>query len=324
LPREERDLFIAANNGHVLAFDNLSALPPWLSDGLCRLASGGSFAVRQLYTDQDEVLFDAARPIILNGIEDVVRRPDLADRALLLTLPWLSEARRRPERKLWQEFELVRPRLLGALIDAVSRGLRALPQVRLERLPRMADFALWATACEASLWPAGTFARTYAANRKGAIEDAIDADPVATCVRELMSERGSWVGSAGDLLRFGADRSRNDAVGCGPDWPKNPRALAGRLRRAQTFLRAMGIEIAFSREGHAGSRIIKMHTRFESSVSTVSSVRSSGSTRHPPPSPDISDESCVELAVPHPTKNASVATPNDADGADANAAAASA
>ena len=98
--------FIVANNGHVLAFDNLSALPPWLSDTLCRLASGGSFAVRQLYTDQDEVLFEAARPIILNGIEDVVSRPDLADRALFLTLPSLSEAQRRPEKELWQEFEL--------------------------------------------------------------------------------------------------------------------------------------------------------------------------------------------------------------------------
>jgi hypothetical protein len=109
----------------------------------------------------------------------------------------------------------------------------------------MADFALWAAACETGLWPTGTFARAYAANRKAAIEDAIDADPVAACVRELMSEHGSWAGSAGDLLRFGANRGRNDAVGYGPDWPKNPRALAGRLRRAQTFLRAMGIEIAF-------------------------------------------------------------------------------
>jgi hypothetical protein len=144
LPREERDLFIAANNGHVLAFDNLSALPPWLSDTLCRLASGGSFAVRQLYTDQDEVLFDAARPIILNGIEDVVSRPDLADRALFLTLPWLSAARRGPEQSLWQDFELACPHLLGALLDAVSHGLRALPQARLDRLPRMADLALWA------------------------------------------------------------------------------------------------------------------------------------------------------------------------------------
>ena len=96
LPREDRDLFIAASNGHVLAFDNVSGLPAWISDTLCRLATGGGFAVRQLYTDQDEVLFDAARPVILNGIEDIVTRPDLADRAVFLTLEPIPEERRRP------------------------------------------------------------------------------------------------------------------------------------------------------------------------------------------------------------------------------------
>jgi hypothetical protein len=95
LPREDRDLFIAAINGHVLAFDNVSGLPTWISDTLCRLATGGGFAVRQLYTDQEEVLFDAARPVILNGIEDIVARPDLADRALFLTLEPIPEERRR-------------------------------------------------------------------------------------------------------------------------------------------------------------------------------------------------------------------------------------
>jgi hypothetical protein len=90
LSREDRDLFIAASNGHVLNFDNVSGLPGWISDTLCRLATGGGFAVRQLYTDQDEVLFDAARPVILNGIEEIVARPDLADRALFLTLGFLD------------------------------------------------------------------------------------------------------------------------------------------------------------------------------------------------------------------------------------------
>jgi hypothetical protein len=89
LPRDERELFIMASNGHVLAFDNLSGLPPWLSDTLCRLTSGGAFSTRRLFTDQDEVLFAAARPVILNGIEDVITRPDLADRALFLTMPSL-------------------------------------------------------------------------------------------------------------------------------------------------------------------------------------------------------------------------------------------
>jgi hypothetical protein len=148
LPREERELFIAARNGHVLAFDNLTGLPPWLSDTLCRLTSGGAFAVRRLYTDQDEVLFAAARPVILNGIEDVITRPDLADRAMLLTLDPITEQQRRPEKALWQDFERARPHILAALLDAAVHGLQVLPRARLERLPRMADFALWATACE--------------------------------------------------------------------------------------------------------------------------------------------------------------------------------
>jgi hypothetical protein len=125
LPREERELMIAANNGHVLAFDNLSSLPGWLSDALCRLASGGSFALRALYTDADEVLFQAARPTILNGIEDVVTRQDLADRAIFLTMGSLRDEQRRPETELWREFELARPRILGALLDAVAHGAHA-------------------------------------------------------------------------------------------------------------------------------------------------------------------------------------------------------
>lgn len=63
----------------------------WISDTLCRLATGGGFAVRRLYSDMDEVLFDAARPVILNGIEDIVTRPDLADRAVFLTLEPIPE-----------------------------------------------------------------------------------------------------------------------------------------------------------------------------------------------------------------------------------------
>jgi len=170
LPREERELMIAANNGHVLAFDNLSGLSPWLSDALCRVASGGSFAVRRLYSDDEEVLFKVARPTLLNGIEDVIGRADLADRAIFLTLGPIDEERRRSEAELWREFELARPMILGALLDAAEHGLRAVGSVQLARLPRMADFALWATACETSLWPAGTFTRAYTANRKTAIE----------------------------------------------------------------------------------------------------------------------------------------------------------
>jgi hypothetical protein len=271
--REERDLVIAANNSHVLAFDNLSSLPHALSDAFCRLATGASFGLRQLYTDADEVLFQAARPILLNSIEDVIGRSDLADRALFLTLPPIAGRHRRSERQLWRDFENARPRILGALLDAAAHGLRNLPGIHLEQLPRMADFALWTTACETAFWPAGRFARAYQANRRGAIEELIDADPVAARVRGIMANRSTWTGSASDLLRADMDVAGHSLSSISAGWPKSPRALAGRLRRAQTFLRALGIEVAFSREGRAGSRVIRIRTSAEKTVSTVSSVR---------------------------------------------------
>jgi len=259
LPREDRDLFIGASNGHVLAFDNVSGLPAWISDTLCRLATGGGFAVRQLYTDQDEVLFDAARPVILNGIEEIVTRPDLADRALFLTLDPIPEERRRSEAELWAEFEVERPRILGAMLDAVVEGIKRLPETRLEKLPRMADFALWATACGTALWPAGTFWSAYCGNRAEAVAGVIDADPIAATVRAMMATRTVWTGTASDLLGALAEVV-GERVAKSKTWPDGPRALGGRLRRAATFLRKIGIEIGFGREGRARTRTINITT----------------------------------------------------------------
>src|SRR5262249_61226519 len=116
---------------------------------------------------------------------------------------------------------------------------------------RMADFALWATACETEFWPAGTFTQAYQANRRGAAEDLIDVDPVAARVRQIMANRSTWTGSASDLLRAGADLAGPGLPSRAAAWPKNPRALAGRLRRAPTFLRGRGIPLALGREGRA-------------------------------------------------------------------------
>ena len=276
LPREDRDLFIAASNGHVLAFDNVSGLPAWISDTLCRLATGGGFAVRQLYSDQDEVLFDAARPVMLNGIEDIVARPDLADRAVFLTLEPIAEERRRPEEELWAAFEAERPRILGVLLDAAAKGLAMLPQTRLDKLPRMADFALWATACETALWPSGTFWSAYCGNRDEAVEGVIEADPIAAAVRALVATRTEWTGTASELLGALAEMA-GERVAKSKAWPDSPRVLAGRLRRAATFLRKIGIEIGFDRKGRARTRIIRITTGQSSAPETGGAQASASS-----------------------------------------------
>jgi hypothetical protein len=282
LSREDRELFIAANNGHVLAFDNVSGLRDWISDTLCRLATGGGFAVRQLYTDQDEVLFDARRPAILNGIEDIVARPDLADRALFLTLEPIPEERRRPESELWAAFEIERPRILGALLDAVVEGLKRLPETRLPTLPRMADFALWATACETAIWPAGTFWSAYSNNRDEAVEGVIEADPIAAAARALMAKRTEWTGTASMLLAALAGEV-DERVAKSKTWPDSPRALGGKLRRAATFLRKLGIDISFTKEGRARTRTIRITTTGRHPAPENAGTQPSASSATPAP-----------------------------------------
>jgi len=208
LPREDRDLFIAANNGHVLAFDNVSGLPVWISDTLCRLATGGGFSVRQLYTDQDEILFDAQRPIILNGIEDVVARPDLADRSIFITLEPIPEERRKAEADLMADVREAAPAILGGLLDAVVYGLNEYDAVRLARLPRMADFAIWGAACEGAIWKNGTFIKAYTTNMDTAVTTIIESDLVADAIRDFMETRTQWEGKSSDLLG-----ALNSAVG---------------------------------------------------------------------------------------------------------------
>jgi hypothetical protein len=246
-PREARDLMIAASNGWVVALDNLSWLPPWLSDALCRLSTGGGFATRQLYTDDEEMIFDAQRPVILNGIEEIATRSDLLDRSLVLQLPALSEDRCRPEAELWADFAKARPRILGALLDAVAAAMKVMPTVRLTRLPRMADFAVWATAAETALgWEPGAFMAAYTGNRGEANDLALDSSPIAGLLRDLADD-GPWEGTCADLLTRLTQAADVKLTGQ-KVWPKDAAALGRQLARLKPNLRRAGITVETWRE----------------------------------------------------------------------------
>jgi hypothetical protein len=254
-PREVRDLAIAASNSWVVALDNLSYLPDWMSDALCRLSTGGGFSTRTLYENDEETIFDGQRPIILNGIEEVATRGDLLDRALLITCPTIAETSRRAETDIWREFEQARPRILGALLDAVSAGLRSLPTTKLDALPRMADFALWASACETALGVrSGKFIAAYLANTKGANELALDSSIIAAPLRRFAEKlQGEWEDSASQLLQE-LTRLVDEQTARSKEWPRRPNALSGRLRRLAPNLRKIGIDVVFGKR-RQGTRI---------------------------------------------------------------------
>jgi hypothetical protein len=248
LPRDDHNLFVAANSVHVLPFDNVSYLPDWLSDAFCRLATGGGYSTRELYTNEDEIQFNVVRPVMINGIEEIITKPDLAERAIPLTLAVIPEDKRRPEAELFAAFAADQPRILGALLDAVATGLRRLPEVRskLKNLPRMADFALWASACETAFWEEGAFMKAYADNIAGAVETILYHNTVATAVRDFMtlqSPATTWKGTATNLLDL-LGRVAGEKATKSKFWPTDGARLSGKLRRAATFLRKVGIEVS--------------------------------------------------------------------------------
>lgn len=111
------DWLLAARNSWLLAIDNLSRLSADLSDALCRIATGGAISERTLYTNLGETLVEVQRPTVLNGIEEFATRPDLAERAVHITLA--PVARCRPEAEFWQAFERDAPFILGGLLNGL-------------------------------------------------------------------------------------------------------------------------------------------------------------------------------------------------------------
>lgn len=272
-PRDGRDLMIAASNGWVVALDNLSELREWLADDLCRLATGGGFATRQLYTDDDEVIFDAMRPIVLTGIGGVSGdRGDLLDRVVLINKPRIPPHQRRDEERMLLDFERVRPRILGALLDAVVVALGRVEQIEFKELPRMADFARWATAAEPALgWPDGTFLAAYDERRSQTHELALEASPIAPEIRAIALD-GGFEGTASELLDRLADGSNEAAA---RELPKNAAKLGKDLRRLAPDLRGVGLVIEFSEDRHG----TPIRITAQPPVSPVSPVQE-GADRH--------------------------------------------
>jgi hypothetical protein len=262
LPRDVRDLAIAANNAHILAFDNLSGISADIADALCRLSTGGGFATRALYSDDEERFFCGMRPIVMNSIVDIATRPDLSDRGLVAVLEAIAAKERKTEREVRDAFDKAAPHILGALLDAVALGLKRESSVRLNRLPRMADHAVWVRACEPldtqvgeQPWREGLHLDVYDRNRDEAAEIVLESDQVAMALRKHMDMRPESTTTSTDLLKTLGDLVP-DHVRRSKDWPPNARALSGRLRRLAPALRGIGIVMSFEREGHDRRRLI--------------------------------------------------------------------
>ncbi len=254
-------------------FDNVDYISHDISDALCRAVTGGGDAKRQLFTDDEDVIFEYKRAIGMNGINLIARKADLLDRTIPMELRPTTAKERKTEEEIWAEFDPLLPAILGGIFDAVAGAMRLRSTIKLSEKPRMADFAMWGCAiAEAAGIGQDVFLRSYGASITMQNEEAITASGLATTIVMFMEGRDGWEGSPTELLNELEGIAALEKVDMGSRmWPKGAQALLRRLKEVQANLLKIGIQV---RHGYAtnGRRFIALSKKLESGAAQPSHI----------------------------------------------------
>jgi hypothetical protein len=233
MPPRDIDTWITGANGSwVVALDNLSQIPDWLSDALCRAATGDGNVKRQLYTDTGLSVIQILRCVILNGIDMGGLNGDLTDRLILADLERITEADRRDETELKAEWLQAHPAILAGLLDLAAKVHHRLPTIRVDRLPRMADYAK-VLACIDEIHHTEGLQR-YRERATHLVADSVASDPFIAA----MQARNYTCTNAKAATILAEVKPAQDRPP--QDWPKTARDVTTRLSRHAPALRALG------------------------------------------------------------------------------------
>jgi hypothetical protein len=304
-PREEGDLIAAARNGYLIPYDNFSHLSDWLSDALSRLSTGSGLSRRTLYTNTEETTFYAKRGLVLTGINPVALKGDIDQRKVRIWLKEIEPSKRQAEEAFEAAFEEARPQLFGALLSALVIGLQNLSTAKTTKdLPRMADYAVWGTACEPAYANQGDLMKVLAIAKGEAAEEVLEHSVAAQALIAALDKRSNseWTTTAGALYAQLRAIAGELEIWRSDRWPTDGQRLLGELNTVAPQLREAGITITREkREGKARSRLIKITPTHRSVF------------QRPQRPPDEFDESFNDLGRPLPA-SASV-RPASADAA---------
>lgn len=236
------NMYVAAYNRRVIAFDNVSAIDTEQADALSKISTGNGYTKRAMRTNAQQFMMYALAPMMFNGIPpNLAERSDLATRVIAIELPGFVGDTEGGEEEFWREFEVAQPRLLGALLDGVVGAMRGAASVSLagRGRVRMADFARWAEAgCRALGFAEGEFLTALVTNQRRSLQLVFAQDPIAQAVVLLIEQQGCWRGTVRPLLAALAKAARKakqeDLLARG--WPTNDVHLGRKLRRSEAVL----------------------------------------------------------------------------------------
>jgi hypothetical protein len=253
------DLIRKLSHHYAIFFDNVSYLFDWQSDLICQACTGGGGSKRMLYTDDDDFVYRFKRLVALNGISLVVNKPDLLDRSFVFQVPRLKECEVKDEKQLFEEFNLAKPKILGAIFTTLSNAMKIYPDIRLKGLPRMSDFYRWGiSTCRALGIDEKDFNESYQRNVESRTMEIIETSPIAQAILTFIKDKEYWEGSPSHLLDILTKYAQDSKINIKSRlWPKDPRWLWRRIVEALSGLNSVGIKISRNKETNRMIRIQK-------------------------------------------------------------------
>ncbi len=272
-PRDIKSWATQAFNSWALCLDNVSIVPDWLSDALCRAVTGDGIVDRALYTDDDVVVLEFRRVLAMTTIDAGALNGDLAERLLTIELRLIPDSARREEADLDAAYTAAHPAILASLFDLLADVLKVLPDVVLTERPRMADFArVLAAVDQVAGW---STLESYKDTARDAVADVLDGEPFAKAVVELVDRAGvdGLTLTASELLEKVATPDRLPKK-----WPKDATRAGGQLKRLAPALRTIGIDVDDSQRGPKPKkqRLYRLTASAERRYETASPASPSG------------------------------------------------
>lgn len=264
IPKDKNEFVQQLHHNYLAIYDNVKQTPFWFSDEVCKAITGVGNSKRALYTDDDDVIYNYMRCIVVNGINNILTEPDALDRSILTELARIPTKKRRESVKVEAEFESMRPQLLGLIFDTLVKALKIKPTLNLSELPRMADFATWGEAISQALgYQEGQFMQAYYSNIGKQNVEAIENNPLAQAVLKFADKSAPWSGTVTEFLdkleTTAADHSINTESNI---WPKSANTLSRRLKPILSNLReGQGIDVKFetiTQGDNKGSKAVKV------------------------------------------------------------------
>ncbi len=242
---DPRDFLQKASHAYLVMLDNQNTVPEWAANTLCRLATGEADSKRRLYTDDEDVIIELRRAVLLNGINVPTDRGDVVDRSLVVELERIPDGERKTEEELWNRFETEHPKLLGALLGVLSEAIARKPSIKLSRRPRLADWGEYAAAVyEVMGWGAEQLLEDSSEVVKVQNQATLDGSPVAQAIIKFMEDKQEYTATSSELHK----RLEGVAEGLGVSvvrdkaWPKSARWLWRRIKEVLPVLMAAGID----------------------------------------------------------------------------------